>query len=205
MDVWVCNSTPLLKKPGHRLVQHWFVTWLTYPLELFNITDFQKICIVYRTEFTQGCICTQISNKNYIYMLRLHKLLLHNPPLSSYMLQLKELQDQQDFLLEDLSLVSTSGQNKEKLAGRVFLLHWENDRAAIAIISWGFRGGMLSAPQRVQGRALVEFVAKPQKMFGIFFAFPHENVLNKNQFERNKSHKYTSSSQWSRLLLDFQQ
>ena len=56
-------------------------------------------------------------------MLRLHKLLLHNPPLSSYMLQLKELQDQQDFLLEDLSLVSTSGQNKEKLAGRVFLLH----------------------------------------------------------------------------------
>ena len=65
--------------------------------------------------------------------------------------------------------------------------------------------GVLWTPQQVQGRALVGFGAKPQKYFGIFIVFPHENVLNKNQFERNKSCKYTLSSQWSRLLLDIQQ
>ena len=37
----------------------------------------------------------------------------------------------------DLSHLN-SGWNKEKLAGWFFLLFWENDRAAITIISWGF-------------------------------------------------------------------
>ena len=78
-----------------------------------------------------------------------------------------------------------NGRNKGKLAGQFFLLFWENDRAAITIISWGFGG-----------------CCEPLR---IFIVFPHENVLNKNQLERNKSRKYTSSSQWSRLLLDFQQ
>ena len=57
----------------------------------------------------------------------------------------------------------------------------------------------------IQGRTLLRFGAKAQKIVWVFIVFPHENVLNKNQFEGNKSRKYTSASQWSMLLLDFQQ
>ena len=48
----------------------------------------------------------------------------------------------------------SSGQIKEKLVGRVFLLFWENDRAAITIISWGFGGeGVLWAPSADPGQS----------------------------------------------------
>ena len=97
-------------------------------------------------------------------------------------------------------MIWNSGRNKEKLAGCFLLLFWENDRYNQLGV-WG----ALWAPQRVEGRVLVAFGAKPWNVFGIFIVFPHENVLNKKQYERNKSRKYTSSSQWSRLLLDFQQ
>ena len=47
----------------------------------------------------------------------------------------------------DLSHLN-SGWNKEKLAGWFFLLFWEDNHAAITIISWGFgRGGGAVSPQ----------------------------------------------------------
>ena len=46
-----------------------------------------------------------------------------------------------------------NGRNKGKLAGRFFLLFWENDRAAITIISWGFGGGGAVSPLEGPGQS----------------------------------------------------
>ena len=67
--------------------------------------------------------------------------------------------------------LQNSGRNKDKLAGRIFLLFWENDRVAIAIIK-GL--GDTATRQRIQGRALAGFGAKLRKMFAIFVVFLHE-------------------------------
>ena len=85
----------------------------------------------------------------------------------------------------------SSGRIKEKLVGRVFLLFWENDRAAITIISWGFGGGLGGGGWVLWAPSGSRAEPKPRKVFWIFIVFSHKNVLNKNRFERNKSRKYT--------------
>ena len=49
----------------------------------------------------------------------------------------------------DVIYTAPSGWNKEKLAGRYFLLFWENDCTAIAINSWGFGGFSLYFPMKM--------------------------------------------------------
>ena len=57
-----------------------------------------------------------------------------------------------------------NGRNKGKLAGRFFLLFWENDRAAITIISWGF-GGCCEPLRRARTEPWWGLGQSPSKFF----------------------------------------
>lgn len=94
---------------GHKMSSSLYLTVLSYWLELLwhdliSIWTFLHYSLSKKTYLVFWIEFTQISNENCIYMLDINKLMLHNLPLWSYMLQLKELKDQPYFLLKDFQI-----------------------------------------------------------------------------------------------------